>query len=238
MSSGANGTLPSPNDKNTANKALNEHVVTPVHIDTMALFSASQRANKGRKRHKSRGLTASIYLSDNIDNGRQIGSLIQTISIKQGPVILRSVPTNRAEHLRPILEKTIPARTPVFSDEQYTWYYNPNHRMINHSAKSKDGRYKFARNRWSKNGVHCQVAEGTQSAVKTAMRNYRYFKPRFSQLYLNEWCLFHNLKYYGEKALRPVDSSPGKITTSGSCELPDLEGKGDDISVGKMGKFS
>jgi len=35
-----------------------------VNMDTVALFSASQRANGGRKRHKHTGQTASIYLTD------------------------------------------------------------------------------------------------------------------------------------------------------------------------------
>jgi len=139
----------------------------------MALFSASQRANKGRKRHKHTGLTSSIYLSDKL-GGKQIGSLFLTIGVKEGPVFIKSIPTNRAEHLRPLLDQHIPYRTPVFSDEGFKWLSWPNHRMVNHSAKSKEKRYRWARNRWSKNGIHNQVSEGLQSSFKTAMRNYRY----------------------------------------------------------------
>jgi hypothetical protein len=148
--------------------------LSPVHIDIMALFSASQRANKGRKRHKHTGLTSSIYLSDKL-GGKQIGSLFITGGIKNGPVFIKSVPTNRAEHLRPILENYIPYRTPVFSDEQFKWLSWPNHRMVNHSAWSKEKRYRWAWNRWSRLVVKVQCAEGLQSSFKTAMLNYHYF---------------------------------------------------------------
>jgi hypothetical protein len=173
---------------------------TPVNIDTMALFSASQRANKGRARHRHGGCTASIFLSDTL-GGKQVGSLYQTICWKKGPIILKSLPTQRAEHLRPILNGYIPHRIPVFSDEGYKWYVNPNHRTINHSAKSKDKRYRWARNRWSKLGVNVQAAEGQQGSFKTAMRTYRYFKPEYSQLYAEEWTFMKNIKYFGFEAL-------------------------------------
>jgi len=162
----------------------------------MALFSASQRANKGRKRHKATGLTTSIYLSDKL-GGTQVGSLFQAITWKNGPVIINSIPTVRREHLQPYLDQYIPYRVPVFSDEGYKWYSNPNHRMICHSAKSKEKRYRWARNRFSKNGIHNQCAEGIQSAFKTAMRNYRYFKPCWSQMYATEWSYLKNLRYFG-----------------------------------------
>ncbi len=45
-----------------------------IHADTMALFSASLRANKGKERHKHKGLTTSIYLSDKL-GGKQAGTL-------------------------------------------------------------------------------------------------------------------------------------------------------------------
>jgi hypothetical protein len=169
----------------------------PVNIDSMCIFSASQRANKGRARYRSGGLTASIYLSDKIDNGRQVGSLFQSITFKQGPCILKSVPTQQAAHIRPILDDHIPHRTTVFSDKGYQWYVNPNHRTINHSAHSPDKRYKWSRNRWSKNGIHNNVAEGIQGSFKTAMRTYRYFQPKFSDLYATEWCCMKNIKYFG-----------------------------------------
>ena len=183
------------------NKTENlEGLQTPVNIDTMAMFSASQRANKGRSRRKHTGLTASIYMSDKL-GGKQIGSLFQCIARKKGWVIFKSIGTNQAKELRPILNKYIPERTVVFSDEGYKWYSNPNHRMVNHSAKSKYKKYRFARNRWSKNGIHSQAGESIQGSFKTAMRNYRYFKPANSQLYANEWTFMKNIKYFGIDAL-------------------------------------
>jgi transposase-like protein len=58
-----------------------------VHMDTLALFSATQRANGGRSRHRHGGQTASIYLTEKVAEERgkfQIGTLIHTIAIKQG----------------------------------------------------------------------------------------------------------------------------------------------------------
>jgi len=85
--------------------------------------------------------------------------------------------------------------------------------MVCHSAKSKEKRYRWARNRFSKNGIHNQCAEGIQSAFKTAMRNYRYFKPVWSQLYATEWSYLKNLKYFGEGLI--PDSGGDTHTTVG-----------------------
>jgi hypothetical protein len=178
----------------------------PVNIDTLALFSASQRTNKGRKRSKHGGLTASIYMNASL-GGRQIGSLYQTIAVKNGPVFLQSVPNQKMDSLLPQLEEHIPTRSPVFSDEGYKWYYNPNHRMVKHSQKSKDKRYRLAKDRWSKNGVHCQTAEGVQGLFKTAMRNYRYFRPKYSQLYANEFSFLKNAGFFGLQKLGSVSVS-------------------------------
>ena len=172
-------------------------------IDTMALYSASQRANKGRKRHRHGGLTASIYLSDKL-GGEQIGTLVQTISWKNGPVIYDSIPDNTANTLMPLLNRHIGKDIPVFTDEGYKFYYriNKNHRMINHSLKSKDKRFRFSRERWSKNGIHTQVAEGHHRNLKwNFTAGYGYIRPKFSQLYLNEYAFWRNVKYYGWSAL-------------------------------------
>ena len=172
-------------------------------IDTMALYSASQRANKGRKRHRHGGLTASIYLSDKL-GGEQIGTLVQTISWKNGPVIYDSIPDNTANTLMPLLHRHIGKDIPVFTDEGYKFYYriNKNHRMINHSLKSKDKRFRFSRERWSKNGIHTQVAEGHHRNLKwNFTAGYGYIRPKYSQLYLNEYAFWRNVKYYGWSAL-------------------------------------
>ncbi len=178
-------------------------------VDTCAIYSASQRANKGRKRHKHCGLTASIYMSDNL-GGEQKGILTQVLSWKKGPVIYDSIPDNTAHTLRPLLDKYIPKNVPVFTDEGYKFYYriNKNHRMINHSLKSKDKRYRFARDRWSKNGINTQVAEGHNSLLKrNFVAGYHYIKPKYSQLYLNEYAFWRNVKYYGWNALLPERSA-------------------------------
>ncbi len=74
-----------------------------VSADTMVLFSASERANGGRKRYRHGGSTASIYLSDSL-RGRQIGTLVHTIGVKKGPVFFNSVPNQKANWTSP--EKT------------------------------------------------------------------------------------------------------------------------------------
>ena len=177
--------------------------------DTCALYSTSQRANKGRKRYKNTGLTASIYMSDKL-GGEQKGILVKTITWKKGPVLYQSVPDNTAATLRPILDATIPKDIPIYTDEGYKFYYriNKNHRMINHSLKSKDKRYRFSRERWSKNGINTQCVEGHNRNLKHNFGSaYGYIKPKWSQLYLDEYAFFRNVKYYGWDALLPVSSA-------------------------------
>ncbi len=189
--------LPHVNLNQNVNEVLQGRSVP--HVDSVVLFSASQRANGGRKRHKHTGQTASIYMNDKL-GGRQIGTLVHTLAIKNGPVILDSVSNNRGETLRPLLDKYIPKDTPVFSDEGYKWYFriNKSHRMVNHNRKSEDKRYKWARNRWCINGVNNQTAEGFQRNLKWHFgAGYGYIRPEYSQLYLNEYSFFKNIKYYG-----------------------------------------
>jgi len=169
----------------------------PVNIDSMAVFSASQRANKGRKRHRHGGCTASIYLSDNVRNGKQIGSLYQSITWRNGAVVLKSVPNQQAITLNPILDRYIPPTATVFSDEGYKFFYRRNHRTVNHSLKSDDRRYRWSANRWSCNGIHIQAVEGIHSSFKHWCRSYRYFKPCYSQLYADEYSFIRNISYFG-----------------------------------------
>ena len=96
--------------------------------------------------------------------------------------------------------------------------------MVNHSAKSPEKRYRWARNRWSKNGIHSQVAEGNQSVFKTAMHVYRYFRPQYSQLYADEWCLMKNLRYFG------IDRIAGAGTGKVDCQDTD------EAAVGSGGR--
>ncbi|WP_157210581.1 transposase [Turneriella parva] len=185
--------------------AGDQHVSTVIgdravpQADSCVLYSASQRANQGRKRHKHTGQTASIYLSDKL-GGAQRGTLVHTLSWKNGPVIYDSIPNNQAQTLRPLLDKYIPKNVPLFTDEGYKFYFriNQNHRMVNHNRKSSDPRYKWAKNRWSINGIHNQVAEGNHRNLKYHFTaGYSYIRPEFSQLYLNEYAFWKSLKYYG-----------------------------------------
>ncbi|PJZ58456.1 transposase [Leptospira barantonii] len=173
-----------------------------VNADTLVLFSASQRANKGRKRHKHGGCTASIYMSEKL-GGKQIGTLVHTIATSEGALILDSVPDQKMNTLGPLFLKNIPKTAPIFTDSAYTWLSGvyKNHRMVNHSAKSKDSRYRWARNRWSRDGVHIQYAEGNHRVIKQAFSEYGYIRPEYSQLYLNEYCFFKNLKAFGIEKL-------------------------------------
>lgn len=190
-----------------------------VHADTMVLFSASQRANKGRKRHRNRGLTSSIYLSERL-GGHQIGTLCHVMGTQKGWVLIDSVPDLRANTVGPIIRDRLPRNTAIFTDEAYTWLYRvyPNHRMVNHSKKSGDPRFKYARDRWCQNGVHNQVSEGLNGSLKKAMRTYGYFRPQYSTLYLNEWAFFKNLRYFGLDRLAEKNSlAAGNLIDKSWC---------------------
>ncbi|MBL8021377.1 MAG: transposase [Leptospirales bacterium] len=124
------------------------------------------------------------------------------------------LPDQKANTLGPIIRESIPLSTPVFTDEGYKWLWGiyRNHRAVNHSLKSKDNRWRFSRQRWCRNGVHNQVAEGLNSSLKSAMTAYRYFRPEYSQLYLSEWAFFKNLKYFGfEKVAKACGDRAGGI---------------------------
>ncbi|EPG74812.1 ISXO2-like transposase domain protein [Leptospira fainei serovar Hurstbridge str. BUT 6] len=183
--------------------ALEKNRITLTNADTLVLYSASQRANKGRKRHKHGGSTASIYMSDKL-GGKQVGTLVHTIATSNGALILDSVPDQKMNTLGPIIRKNIPEKSPIHTDSGYPWLNSVyrNHKMVNHSAHSKDKRYRWARNRWvTKEGVHIQYAEGNHRVIKQAFSSYGYIRPEYSQLYLNEFCFFRNLKVFGLDAI-------------------------------------
>ena len=70
--------------------------------------------------------------------------------------------------------------------------------MINHSRKSRDKRYRYARDRWSRLGVHNQVAEGHQRLLKWQFgAGYSYISPEKMPLYLDEYSFIRNIRYYG-----------------------------------------
>ncbi len=193
-------TLKLPENRDISEIVANQPVV---HSDTLALFSATQRSNGGRARWKHTGQTASIYLSDNVAEKRgklQIGTLSHTIAIKNGPVLLTSIRDQTQKSIEPAF-RIIPRNAAIMTDEGTPWLsrYYPNHRAINHSARAKDKkRSTWARNRWSKNGVHNQVAEGNQRVIKHAFLSaYGYFTPKYSQLYLNEYSALKALRLHG-----------------------------------------
>jgi len=225
-----NYTLPQKNS--LIPNAISSHNIP--QADQVVLFSCSQRANKGRKRFRKSGQTASIYMSDKL-GGAQKGTLVNTFSWKQGPVLFDSVPNLQAITVGPILRKYLPKDTPLFTDEGYKWWSDKNHRMINHNAKAKSKRYKWARNRWSKNGVHCQVAEGNNALLKKSFAAYGWIKPEYSQMYLDEFSFFKGVKYYGWEALveedkkeinyRPQDRGKDGIDHRGSLSVRSSQGK-------------
>ncbi|TGK27596.1 transposase [Leptospira yasudae] len=180
-----------------------------VSADTMALFSASQRANGGRKRYRHGGSTTSIYLSESL-GGRQVGTLVHTIGVKKGPVFFNSVPNQKANTLGPIIKDHLPLHTPLMTDEGYPWLWGiySNHRSVNHSARSKDIRYRWAKNRWSRCGVSNAVSEGNQRLLKTAFASYYYIRPENSTRYLNEFSFLKNAQVFGLDVL--VGSDEGE----------------------------
>ncbi|MFB5652329.1 transposase [Leptospira wolffii] len=185
-----------PNENRDITKIMSKQPY--VCVDTAVLYSAGERASQGRKRYSHRGQTSSIYLSEKL-GGKQIGTLVQTIAIKQGPVFFTSVSNQKAETLGPLIREHLPTSTPLFTDQGYPWLWGiyRNHRSVNHSARSKDNRFRWARNRWSKNGVHNQVAEGNHRVLKTAFASYGYIQPKYSQLYLNEFSFIKNANVFG-----------------------------------------
>ncbi|MCE9597034.1 MAG: transposase [Spirochaetia bacterium] len=177
-----------------------------VHIDGLALFSASRRANGGRARIRHGGQTASVYLTDAVaeQKGRyQIGTLIHTIAIPGGPILLDSLPGFGQRYVSPLLE-FLPADAPLFSDDGYPWLsrYRPNHRSVNHSARGKDKRNRWARQRWCRDGVNNNCAEGNQRALKHAfLSGYTYFSPEYSSLYVREYAGLKGIRVYGLQEL-------------------------------------
>ncbi|AFM11226.1 hypothetical protein Turpa_0574 [Turneriella parva DSM 21527] len=194
-------------------KDINKRVTTPVgnrpipQSDSVVLFSAKERSNKGRKRFRHHGQTASIYLTDSL-GGRQVGVMVQTTTWKGGPALYESIPNQQTKTILPIIQRQIPKNTPFFTDMGMDWLkpYNRNHRTVNHNLQSKRGTGK-SRRRFQQNGIHTQAAEGRQGALKTAFRAYRYIKPEHSQLYLNEYSFFGALKYYGAERITSQNQS-------------------------------
>jgi len=190
--------------------------------DSVVLFSAKERSNKGRKRFRHHGQTASIYLSDSL-GGKQVGVMVQTTTWTGGPALYESIPNQQIKTVLPIIQKQIPKDVPFFTDMGMDWYkpYNKNHRVVNHNLPSKRGKGK-SRRRFQQNGIHTQAAEGRQGALKTAFRSYRYIKPEHSQLYLNEYSFWGAIKYFGsgkiaEQSLSDIQRTAKIADNSSGC---------------------
>lgn len=175
--------------------------------DTVVLYSTQNTANKGRKRFRAHGQTASIFRADSL-GGDQVGTLVNTITWRGGPSVFDSIPNQKAETLLPILERVIPRHTPLFTDMGCKWYahHNRNHRMVNHNLAARRGNGK-SRRRWQQNHVHTQAAESRNGVLKSAFRQYRYVQPKYSQLYLNEVSFISALKYYGVERVAARDAA-------------------------------
>jgi len=155
-------------------------------------------------------MTASVYLTDEVAEQKgkyQIGTLCQTIAIKGGPIVLESVPTFKQKHIQPLLE-FLPTNAVVMSDDGYLWYsrYNSRHFSVNHSARAKDRkRNVWAKNRFSKDGVHNNVAEGTGRIIKHSfVAGYSYVSPEYSRMYLREYAGLKAIRCYSLSSLAKV----------------------------------
>ena len=181
-----------------------------VSIDGHCLFSATQRSNGGRARWKHSGQTASVYLTDSVavEKGKyQIGTLCTTIALKKGAIILDSVPSFKQKHVQPLLD-FLPENSPVFTDDGFPWYsrYNKNHRSINHSARAKDRkRNVWARNRWCRDSIHNNTAEGNGRILKHSfIAGYSYLSPEYSRMYLREYSSLKAIRVYSLTGLGQV----------------------------------
>ena len=201
--------LPKPGE-NVTDAIQNKNVV---HADTLVLYSMRERY--GRKRHKNKGLTSSIYRSEKL-GGEQVGTLVHQITNGKW-VLLDSIPNLTANTVGPIISSSLPRNTALFTDEGYKWLFRiyPNHRMVNHSKKSRDKRYRYAKDRWCQNGVHNQKSEALNNSIKTAFRSYTYIKPKFSKLYLNEWAFFRNLRHLDMDKLAEEMACHGEYARDG-----------------------
>ena len=202
------------NDPDFSLKTLDNYDKIP-STDTMAMFSASQRANKGRSRYKHSGQTSSIFLSEKLveEKGKyQIGTLVNSINIKGKGVVLESIPNQQQITIRPLLDEVISKDVPLMSDEGIPWYghHNKNHFTVNHSKKSDYfPRYKYSRERWcTKQSVHNQATEGFFRNLKYSfVAGYSYISPEFSQMYLDEYSFAKGFLVYLREILALQDGT-------------------------------
>jgi hypothetical protein len=168
--------------------------------DAVVLYSSSVKANKYRSRRFRTG-SSSIYRSNNL-GGDQVGTMVHTIGIKGSYTFYKSIPLTKQEYLYDDLQSVVPREVPLFTDEGYKFIWDrKNHRMVNHSKRSKDPRYNMSRERWvTKEGVSSNISEGRNNILKQAFRSYYYVSPKWSQVYLDELSFFGNLRYEDDLA--------------------------------------
>jgi hypothetical protein len=123
--------------------------------------------------------------------------MVHTIGIKGSYTFFRSIPLTKQEYLLDDLDSVVPRELPLFTDEGYKFIWDrKNHRMVNHSKRSKDPRYNMSRERWvTKEGVSSNIAEGRNNILKQAFRSYYYVSPKWSQVYLDELSFLGNLRF-------------------------------------------
>jgi hypothetical protein len=118
-------------------------------------------------------------------------------------VIYQYITDQTTQSLGSQIAEFIPKHSRIYTDEGYPFLQGiyKNHKMVNHSVKSRDARYRFSRNRWCQDGIHNQVAEGYNNTIKTAFRSYGYFRPENAGMYLSEFTLMANIRHYGLDAI-------------------------------------
>ncbi|TGM22773.1 hypothetical protein [Leptospira meyeri] len=99
--------------------------------------------------------------------------MVQTIGINHGMTFYKSIHLDNQKNLRKDLDEKNPRYVPLFTDEGYIFIFDrPNHRMMNHSKKSKDPRYNLSRERWiNRDGVTSNAAEARNNILKQSFRS-------------------------------------------------------------------
>ncbi|WCL50977.1 transposase [Leptospira sp. GIMC2001] len=167
------------------------------NVDTLAIFSVGVRANKFRSRYRHGGITSSIYQSAKV-GGAQVGTLASNITIKGSLSFYESHPLTNTDYALSHLEKVITPENVLMADEAYQGLFGHyrNIRTINHSRRANKKIHVFSRERWSKDGVHSNVVEGSNGILKKAMKQYNWFNCKYSQLYLNEFAVGKNIRFF------------------------------------------
>lgn len=193
----------------------------PISVaDSVILFSSSLRANSFRSRRYNTG-TSSIYLSNSVRNGIQMGTLCHTTGVVGKWTFYESLPLANSYYLQKDLESKIPKSAILWTDQGYEflWDYK-NHKSVNHSKRSDDPRYNMSRERWiTKQGVTSNSAEGKNALIKASFKSYGYVSPKWSKCYLDEFSFLGNVRF--AKPLMEL------LTGTSVCEGKSFCSKGD-----------